>query len=438
MFDIQSIHIALLLWGCIFSLLTALCMFMSKNFDRKKRKWMLHMQMLCATLLLSDALAWGYRGDSGMTAFYMVRISNFLVFFLSDLLLFLFHGYVCCCLFDQNEEKHPPKIRIHTVRLIAMAGMLIVILSQFTHWYYYIDAGNLYHRNSGYLLSLAIPFLGLLLDLTLLIQYRKNIGTDILVSMVSYLGLPIIAVVIQAFYYGISLINIAISISMILMFVVAMIEQNRNLALKQQEATDLRVSIMLSQITPHFIYNTLSAIQGMCETDPAMAEETISEFAGYLRGNLDALSEKEMIPFQQELEHVRCYLAIEKKRFGDRIQVETDIAQQQFRIPALTLQPLVENAVKHGLCRKRGGGTLWIRTRREQNQILVIVQDNGAGFDASQLAELQKCGHVGMRNVESRLQSMCGGSLRVESKIGTGTTVTIVLPLEQKTKSQEV
>lgn len=412
MFDIQSIHIALLLWGCIFSLLTAVCMFMSKNFDPKKRKWMLHMEMVCAVLLFSDALAWGYRGDSGMTAFYMVRISNFFVFFMSDLLLFLFHGYVCCCLFHQTEEQHLPNIRIHAVRLIATAGMIIVILSQFTHWYYYIDAGNLYHRNSGYLLSLAIPFFGLLLDLTLLIQYRKNIGTDILVSMISYLGLPIIAVVVQAFHYGISLINIAVSISMILMFVVAMNEQNRNLALKQQEATDLRVSIMLSQITPHFIYNTLSTIQGMCETDPLMAEETVGEFAGYLRGNLEALSEKDLIPFQQELEHVRCYLAIEKKRFGDRIQVETDIAEQHFKIPALTLQPLVENAVKHGLCKKRGGGTLRIITRRETNQILVIIQDDGAGFDDSQLCELQKHGHVGLKNVASRLQSMCGGCFR--------------------------
>lgn len=429
MFNRQSIHIALLLWGCIFSLIAALCMFMSKNFDRQKRKWMLYMQIACAVLLFSDALAWGYRGGTGQIAYHMVRISNFLVFFMSDMLLLFFHGYVCCYLFHGKKKKYLPTVRIHVVRIIAFAGMVMVILSQFTHWYYYIDAQNFYRRNVIYPLALAIPFLGMLLDLTLLIQYRKNISVDIFVSMVSYLAFPIIALLIQAFYYGISLINLAISISMILMFVVAMVEQNRNLALKQQEAADLRISILLSQIAPHFIYNTLSAIQGMCETDPALAKETVGEFASYLRGNLDALSEKDLISFRQELEHVRCYLAIEKKRFGDRIHVETDIAYDDFRIPALTLQPLVENAVKHGLCKKRGGGTLWIRAKRWKDGIYIMVQDDGIGFDLAEKEKSQGEGHVGLHNVESRLKSLCDGKLLIESEIGAGTSVTIVLPL---------
>lgn len=247
------------------------------------------------------------------------------------------------------------------------------------------------------------------------------------VSLLSYIVLPFIMTVIQTFYYGISLTNIAISISMILMFVVAMMEQNENLARKENEAAQLRISIMLSQIAPHFIYNTISSIQQLCRKDPVLAEETLGEFAMYLRGNLDSLSETEPIPFEREFQHVQSYLAIEKKRFGKRVTVEYQIEEEDFVIPALALQPLVENAVKHGLCKKDGGGTLRIATERMDDTVYITVQDDGVGFDMERVSTTDAV-HVGLSNVASRVESMCGGSLRIESKEGKGTIVMITLP----------
>lgn len=144
------------------------------------------------------------------------------------------------------------------------------------------------------------------------VSCQKKISRQLFAALTSYMALPLFAMVFQTFYYGISLVNIAISISMIFLFVVSMVEQNQNLARKEKEAADLRVSIMISQITPHFIYNTLTSIQQMCESDPGQAEETVEEFAEYLRGNLDSLSIKGPVPFERELNHVKCYLAIEK------------------------------------------------------------------------------------------------------------------------------
>ena len=430
MFDRQSIHIALLLWGCIFSLLAAVCMFMSKNFDREKRKCMLYMQLSCAVLLCSDAFAWAFRGGSGTFAWFFVRCSNFLVFFFSDVILFLFHGYVCLYLFEKkngNRAGNIPSVRIRAGYIIALAGMALVVISQFTHWYYFIDASNYYHRSSAYVIALVLPLCGMLLDLTLLIQYRKNISRDIFVSMVSYIALPFAASLVLLFYYGISLINIAICISLILMFIVSMVEQNRNLARKEKEAADLRISITLSQIAPHFIYNTLSAIQYLCGTDPELAKETVGEFAQYLRGNLDGLSEKERIPFERELKHVQCYLAIEKKRFEERVNVVYDIEKKDFLIPPLTMQPLVENAVKHGICKKEEGGTIWIRTRYERGNIVVQIKDDGIGFEVGQMPE-DGAGHVGLHNVETRLKEMCDGKMEVDSIPGQGTSVTLYIP----------
>lgn len=427
MFDRQSLHIALLMWGCIFNLIAALCMFMSKNFDRQKRKWMLCMQLSSAVLLGSDAVAWAFRGVSGQTGYLMVRISNFLVFALSDVMLLLFHGYVCCYLFEKVKPGKRQNLRIKAVYLIALTGIFLVVLSQFTHFYYYFDADNFYRRNPAYVLSCIIPMAGLLLDLSLLIQYRKNISRDIFVSMLSYIALPVLAMVAQIFYYGFSSINLSICIAMILMFVVSMVEQNRNLAYKEKEAADLRISLMLSQIAPHFIYNTLTTIQGLCEKDPKLAKETVGEFSTYLRGNLTSLSETGLIPFAKELEHIQCYCAIEKKRFGDRVHVEYEIAVKEFMLPPLTLQPLVENAIKHGICKKEGGGTVWIRTERKANSIYLIVQDDGVGFNPKEKRDDGEK-HVGLINVSNRLESMCHGKLEYRSRVGTGTMAVITLP----------
>ncbi|MDD5949981.1 MAG: histidine kinase [Lachnospiraceae bacterium] len=427
MFNRQSIHIAMLLWGCIFCLIAALCMFMSKNFDREKRKRLLRMQICTAVLLGSDALAWRFRGYPGMTGYFMVRISNFIVFLLSDLGLFLFHSYVCCYLFAEKEEEKHSIVRVKSAYWIAVAGMALVVLSQFTNLYYSFDEHNFYHRNPAYIISMLLPLCIMLIDLSLLIQYRNNLSRLMLVAMISYIALPLVAVVIQVFYYGISLINIGACISIILMFVVSMVEQNENLAKKENEAAELRISLLLSQIAPHFLYNTLTTIQRLCIKDPKMAQETVGDFAVYLRGNLDSLNQKEPIPFEKELEHVRCYLAIEKQRFGERVNVRYELEDVNFVIPALTLQPIVENAVKHGICRKAQGGTVTIRTEHKKENVYVIVKDDGVGFDEATVKKDGK-NHVGIRNVRSRLRTMCSGTLEIQSKLGEGTMVVITLP----------
>lgn len=156
---------------------------------------MLFMQMTAAVLLFSDALAWGFRGNGTSLGYAMVRVSNFLVFFMSDVLIAVFHGYTCCYLFysDDHEwnvlktsvrrNRKTAKLPVHRIRLVnlvAVIGMLLVILSQFYHFYYYFDRHNFYHRKSGNLISFLIPFIGMILDLSLIIQYRKRISHQII------------------------------------------------------------------------------------------------------------------------------------------------------------------------------------------------------------------------------------------------------------------
>lgn len=246
MFRSQVGQAELLFCVCLFCLVMALCMYLSNNFDSKKRKWLLLMQVFTALLLFNDALAYIFRGDAGVMGYFVVHISNFMVFALSDVVMFFFHVYVCSYLLADGEWKNIRRAK--SVSYICATGVVLVIISQFTDFYYYFDADNFYHRNTGYIISLMIPVTAMLIDLSLLLQFRKNIQKKIFVSMLSYIVLPLVAAAIQIFWYGVSLINLSIGMAMIFMYIASMSEQNREMyqLLKKKTEIEERLSIAMT------------------------------------------------------------------------------------------------------------------------------------------------------------------------------------------------
>lgn len=199
----------------------------------------------------------------------------------------------------------------------------------------------------------------------------------------------------------------------------------------QNEMLQMRVSIMVSQIQPHFLYNSLTSIAQLCEKNPSKAKKATIEFSEYLRRNMNSLKEQAPVPFESELKHLETYLSLEKMRFGDELNVEYDIETTNFLIPSLTVQPLVENAVKHGVGMKEDGGTVTIATKEFDDRYEVIVSDDGVGFDTSKKPNDGRT-HVGMENVRNRLKTMCNALLNIESTVGKGTVATITIPKEEK------
>ncbi len=200
----------------------------------------------------------------------------------------------------------------------------------------------------------------------------------------------------------------------------------------EKELYEAKVAVMTSQIQPHFMYNALTSIAMMCQIDPETAQEATVTFAKYLRGNMDSLKQTKPVPFETELEHLKKYLYIEKLRFGKKLNVEYDIQATDFKLPMLSVQPLVENAVKHGVGMKKKGGTVTISTRETDSAFEVIISDNGVGFDTSAPKADDGRSHVGMENTRSRLKQMCGGEITIQSTVGEGTTATITLPKEEQ------
>ena len=432
-FDYRAIHVAMLIWACLFDLIAAVCTAINTSFEPHKRRWLLGMQLSGAVLMCCDALAWACRGGAGEMDYWMVRVSNFLVFFASDFILLLFHGYACCCLFESVPETERPRRRIAAGYSIPSLGMGLVVLSQFTHLYYTFDAQNYYHRAAGYPISVLIPLLGMLIDGSLLVQYRKKLNHQLYLAMLSYIALPFAASIGLLFLYGISLVNIAITISLILIFIFSLVEQNQKMAAQAEELTENRVAIMLSQIQPHFLYNALTTIKYLCGTQDPRAEETVAKFAKYLRGNMDSLSLRTPIPFERELDHLENYLAIERLRFP-KVNIEYHIEARDLMLPALTIQPLVENAIRYGVTRtEAGSGTVTVSSWETEDAWYVSVQDDGVGFDLEQ-RQYDGRSHIGLTNTRQRIEAMCGGTLTVQSVVGKGTTVLIRLPKKGKMK----
>lgn len=199
----------------------------------------------------------------------------------------------------------------------------------------------------------------------------------------------------------------------------------------EKELEESRIALMISQIQPHFIFNVLGTIRGLCREDPEQAWRGLGDFSVYLRANMNALTNANPIPFGRELDHVETYLRLEQMRLGEKLNVVYDIQEKGFSIPPLMLQPLVENAVKHGLFYKEGGGTVIIRSVRKGSNILLTVQDDGVGFEASaQEPDYNQREHHGLANVRSRVEKMLGGTLRIDSHGENGSTVELEFPVD--------
>ena len=217
------------------------------------------------------------------------------------------------------------------------------------------------------------------------------------------------------------------ALSLLYIFVVykGTIEANKNIA----EVAELRSKIMVSQIQPHFIFNSLSSIILLCKKEPDRAAGVLEDFSDYLRMNIDTLSFEGDIPFEKELDHIDTYIKLEKVRFEERIDIEYDIDTAEFMIPPLLIQPLVENAVKHGILKRPEGGKISLRSYESDGEVHIVVEDNGMGFSDDSSPDDTRV-HVGLENVRKRLKDI-GGELQLSSVYNMGTRCEVIFPLRQ-------
>ena len=326
-----------------------------------------------------------------------------------------------------------PGGRYRPVWILAGVNALIYLTGLFSDICFTIDAENRFRggmpvlRNSCLILSLFL--LGLLLYLVLRHFRPLHLQEALIPFFVTFLIL--LALLLDSSVLNVlqpvSFLTIAIVISCVLFY--NWLHSRFVEEYEQAIATQQRIQIMMTQIQPHFLYNTLATIRSLCQRSPETAARLIERFSRYLRQNLDAPNLPDLIPFRQELEHAQIYLEIETMMFP-YIRVQYEIDDDQFLLPVLTLQPLVENAVRHGV-RGRESGEILISTRKEADHHTIVIRDNGKGFVPDAVSGSDGT-HIGIRNVRERLDKLCGGTLQIESTPGEGTTVTMIVPASRR------
>lgn len=224
------------------------------------------------------------------------------------------------------------------------------------------------------------------------------------------------------------LVTPSITLELLLLTVGVQLRSEEALAEARVEAAETHVKLLSGQIRPHFIFNSLNTIKALISEDSALAERTVQDFADYLRSHLDVMSSTCLVPFEEEMSHVRHYVSLEATSSERPIELAIDCPVEDFSLPSLTVQPLVENAIRHGLRSREEGGTIVVRTRETDEAITISICDDGCGFVPEKDVQ-EPARHVGIANVRERLERQCHGSLSIRSG-SKGTTATITLPKE--------
>jgi len=201
---------------------------------------------------------------------------------------------------------------------------------------------------------------------------------------------------------------------------------------KKEHETELK--FLKAQIKPHFIHNALNAIIAISRTDSQRSRELLVDFSQYLRSCFDFVNLEDLIPIENELNLVYSYLAIEKARFGDNLEIHYDIDETDMLIPPLILQPLVENAVVHGIRKKKSTGAITVYIKASKEYITLGVKDNGIGLDTDKMNLLldnsEESRGVGLYNINRRLNKMYHTSLTMENIENGGLNVYMNIPKE--------
>lgn len=400
--------------------------------DRWSKRFFLYYFIVFALCCLSGLV------DSLFLYYRIPGAAYFPILFLECLLLslplpmltvYLLH----CC----GEDLRSSKL-LRTVAGLWAVYSVLLASTLFIGGFADATPDNLYTRGPLYPFVLLPMVVILMLNIVGTIRRRARLSRKVYIAFLVALLPMSIALIIHLFFDVFALLDISYVLSMLSMYSFVLSDQieedrrqQREIARQQLEITrqqleiaNQRASVMVLQMRPHFIYNTMTSIYYLCNEDPQMAQQVVMDFTTYLRKNFTAVASATPILFASELEHTRAYLAVEQALYKDILFVDYDTPHTWFRVPPLTLQPLVENAVKHGRDQSAKALHISVRTRKTDSGSEIVVADDGRGYNPPD----DDAPHIALKNIRQRLEIMCGGHLTIASNDGGGTVVTVTIP----------
>ena len=312
---------------------------------------------------------------------------------------------------------------------LCLWAVYVVLLAStpFADWFTYLASDKEFYRGRLYPLLLTPMIAVLLLNLAGTIRRRKQLSRKVFLSFVVALLPMTAAVAINMFFDAIPIFDISFILSAVAMFGMILSDQVEQDLRRQREIAQQRAGVMVLQMRPHFICNTMITIYHLCKQDPDKAQQVTLDFTNYLRQNFTAIASEHTVPFADELRHTHAYLAVEQAMHEDSLFVEMDTPHTFFRVPPLTLQPLVENAVKHGMDPDSKPLHIFVGTRQTDDGSEITVENDGPDFVPADDNEP----HIALNNIRQRIEMMCKGTLTITPRSGGGTVVTITIPQKQ-------
>lgn len=484
-------------WDVFIGLALLICSFTISFKENQDQKDTSYKNLLFANLILqvSDLLAWIFRGNGTTLGFYMVRISNFWFYIGMAAVPWTASRFIYYQVKDSfpdtgklfsksrdvsgtgnrnNKNQNIPdtgnrnsknqntsdtanhsdknqnaldtgKHFIKIQNALAIGSILLININVFTGILYTFDEHNFYQREPGllFLVFNGLAYASMILIHAFAWKYRKNRNATI-TRIVRFTCLLVeVAGTYQVLFYGISAFNIACTAGMLLLFTGILRQRSEIQRMEQaqleesrQELAETRQQMLQLQIQPHFMYNTIAAIQAQVLEDQEAAYESIGTFSAFMRDTIHYSRMDQAIMMEEELAFAEKFLELAQMRFGDRLNVELEIEESAFYVPPFTIQPLVENALNHGLKPLGHEGTIYIRTYKkaedDQTFYYLEVEDNGIGIDPGRLESLKASlrdnlqgslikdkgkTHIGMLNVKQRIEMACQGQLEIVSPV---------------------
>ena len=426
MISTNSINIAFAIFCLVINGIILASVASSEHGKEKRSRIFVYMIVVNFVLLLSSILWFLLNGNLALENPVPLLIAECIKASCGPAMLILYTQLILVILKEKTIVPRYIKIAARIAVAVCIADIIYIIIEPIIFFNILIDENNRLIRPEWLLFSYIFTFTCMAVNTGILIVKRKFLDKKELLTLIAYILIPALGVVIHTIVEGTPVNMISITVAIVFYFAIIQNELSKQAYRLERELVESKISVMMSQIKPHFLFNVLTAIVHLCDEDPALAKQTVMDFSSYLRNNMESLNYSGLISIEKEMDHVRLYLSLEKTRFADELEIIYSIEAGGFSVPPLTIQPIVENAVKHGISKKESGGVITISVSEDEYGYLITVGDDGVGFDSDEDSG-NNTQRIGIDNTRKRLAHY-GGVLEISSKPGTGTTAVIKLP----------
>lgn len=411
-------NIALNIFGVFLAIILIICSFFDKTERAASKRWLQAMLISNLIVLICIIVNDILNGKAEYTAInYVVTTMSFIMGYTIAL---SFNFY----LMEYLKPKRKKLISVISILMYVTASLLI-ISSCFSDLYFTITDG-VYKRGKLYWLSHSFIFIIPLINIINSIIKHKFTDKTYVCVCISYCAITIIALIIQVSIPHLSIIYVATLLAQVIVYMLVYVRMGYENERHKTEFAQQQIALALSQMQPHFIFNSLDTIRYFCDKNSAIASDMVYIFAKYMRFNMDALVQNNPIPFSDDLHHAQRYVAIEKRRFKG-INLFYNIEVCDFSLPPLTIQPIVENAIKNGSSSQDSGTEISISSSTADDNFIVTISSNSIDFQAP-APYSTTANYCDIENIRNRLQTMCGGALDIENTPDGNTSVIIKIP----------